>query len=72
VSSRVTTFMEAYQTSGLLVVPLIVLIIGQLAGVIYLSVGFVLLLGVVLWVIDIALIAIGVKQFRRAELIAKL
>jgi ABC-2 type transport system permease protein len=72
ISSRVTTFMEAYQTSGLLVLPLIILLVGQLTGVIYLSVPFALGLGAVLWVINAALIYIGVKQFRRAGLIAKL
>jgi ABC-2 type transport system permease protein len=72
ISSRVTTFMEAYQMSGLLVLPVIILIVGQLAGVIYLSVPFALGLGAVLWVINAALIYVGVKQFRRAELIAKL
>jgi ABC-2 type transport system permease protein len=72
ISSRVTTFMEAYQASGLLVLPLIILMVGQIAGAVYLSVPFALGLGTVLWVIDAVLIYIGVKQFRRADLIAKL
>ncbi|MFN8371702.1 MAG: ABC transporter permease subunit [Anaerolineae bacterium] len=72
VSSRVTTFMEAYQTSGMLILPVIVLMIGQIAGVVYLSVGFAVGLGIVLWLIDAGLIYFGIKQFRRAELIAKL
>ncbi len=72
VSSRVSTFMEAYQTSGILVLPVIILVIGQVAGVVYLDVGFALLLGTFLWILDAVLIYIGVKQFRRAELIARL
>src|SRR5664279_780470 len=37
ISSRVSTFMAAQQSSGLLVLPIGLLIIGQAAGVIYLS-----------------------------------
>jgi ABC-type Na+ efflux pump permease subunit len=72
VSSRVNTFMEAYQTSGALVIPVILLMIGQVSGVISLSVGFVFALGVVFWILDAGLLYVGVKQFHRAGLIAKL
>lgn len=72
VSSRVSTFMEAQQTSGVLVLPVVLLVIGQLAGVIYLSVELVFALGVVLWLIDAALIWVGVKQFSRSQLMARI
>jgi ABC-type transport system involved in multi-copper enzyme maturation permease subunit len=72
VSSRASTFMEAYQTSGALVIPLIILLVGQLAGVIYLSIEFALVLGLIIWLIDAALIYVGIRQFKRAELIARL
>jgi ABC-type Na+ efflux pump permease subunit len=72
VSSRVSTFMEAQQTSGILVLPIVLLVIGQLAGVIYLSVALVFALGLVLWVIDAALIWVGVKQFSRSRLMARI
>lgn len=72
VSSHVSTFMEAYQFSGALVLPLIVLVIGQFVGVISLTVGFMLLLGLIIWVIDAALIRTGIRIFRRSELIARI
>ncbi len=72
VSSRVSTFMEAQQTSGILVLPVVLLVIGQLAGVIYLSAALVFALGVVIWIIDAVLIWIGVKQFSRSKLMARI
>lgn len=72
VSSRVSTFMEAQQTSGLLVLPIVLLVVGQAAGVIYLSVELVVVLGVVIWLVDAALIWLGVKQFSRSALISRI
>jgi hypothetical protein len=72
VSSRVHTFTEAQQTSGLLALPIIMLVIGQAIGVIYLSVGAVVLLGVVIWVLDAVLIWLGVKQFSRSALMTRI
>jgi ABC-2 type transport system permease protein len=72
VSSRVSTFMEAQQTSGLLVLPVILLVVGQALGVIYLSVELVIALGVVIWLIDAALIWLGVKQFSRSALMSRI
>ncbi len=72
ISSRVSTFMEAQQTSGILVLPIVLLVIGQFVGVIYLSVALVVALGVVLWLIDAALIWVGVKQFSRSALMARI
>jgi hypothetical protein len=40
--------------------------------VIYLSVALVFALGLVLWVIDAALIWVGVKQFSRSRLMARI
>lgn len=72
VSSRVSTFMEAQQTSGILVLPIVLLVVGQAAGVIYLSVELVVLLGFVLWIVDAILIWLGVKQFSRSALMARI
>ena len=72
VSSRVSTFMEAQQTSGLLVLPIVLLVVGRAAGVIYLSVELVVVLGVVIWLVDAALIWLGVKQFSRSALISRI
>jgi ABC-2 type transport system permease protein len=72
VSARVSTFQEAYQIGGVVVLPLILLIVGQAAGVVVLSSGFVLVLGLVVWAVAIALLAVGIRTFRRGELLARL
>jgi ABC-type Na+ efflux pump permease subunit len=72
VSIRVNTFQEAYQMGGIVVLPIVALMISQAAGVMYFSVGLVLLLGLGLWVMDAALLWFGAKTFQRSELIARL
>lgn len=72
VSSKVRTFQEAYQLGGMVVIPIVLLVLGQVGGVIYFSVQLVLLIGLILWVIDLGLLWYGVKTFRRGELIAQL
>lgn len=71
VSSRVSTFMESYQISGLLVLPVILLVVGQVGGVVYLSVEVVLVVGIIVWVIDAALLWFGIRIFSRASLMGK-
>ena len=65
ISSRVSTFTEAQQPSALLVLPIILLVIGQAVGVIYLSIGLVVVLGAVIWLLDAGLIWLGIRQFSR-------
>jgi ABC-2 type transport system permease protein len=72
ISSRVKTFQEAYQMSGMVVLPVVALMIGQVAGVLYLSVGFTFMLGLGVWLIDAALLWFGAKSFRRECLLAQL
>jgi ABC-2 type transport system permease protein len=72
VSSRVSTAQEAYQIGGLTVLPVVVLVIGQLAGVVYLSVIFILGVGLVIWLIDLVLLWFGARIFRRGELLSRL
>jgi ABC-2 type transport system permease protein len=72
VSSKVRTFQEAYQLGGMVVIPIVLLVLGQAGGVIYFSVQLVLLIGLILWLIDLGLMWYGVKTFRRGELIAQL
>jgi len=72
VSSKVTTFQEANQLGGVVVVPILFLVFGQIAGVLYFSVPVVALIGLVLWIIDAGLITLGVKTFQRGELVARL
>jgi ABC-type Na+ efflux pump permease subunit len=72
ISSRVKTFMEAYQLSASLVVLVLALVIGQVSGVLFLGVGTVLVIGTLIWLVDILLITLSVKNFKRSALIAKL
>jgi len=72
ISSRVKTFMEAYQLTGSLVVFVLALVVGQATGVLYLGVGTVMLVGTLIWIIDVVLIRVGIRQFKRSMLVTKL
>lgn len=71
-SSRAQGFQDAYQIGTIVVLPIVILVIGQVTGVMYFSVGLVALLGVVFWAVDAILLWIGVGTFQRGELIARL
>ena len=72
VSVRAQGFQDAYQTGSMIVLPVLLLMFGQISGVMYFSVWMVLLLGLLLWVINAALIWFGSKTFHRGRLIARL
>jgi len=72
ISARVNTFMEAYQLSASLVVLVLALVAGQISGVLYLSVGAALLIGLALWIVDAALIWFGARTFARGSLLSRL
>jgi len=72
VSSRVSTFQDAYQLGGLVVIPVLLLVFGQLAGVLYLNVVAVVLMGLFLWLVDGAILWLGIRTFRRSEIIARM
>lgn len=71
VSARAQGFQDAYQTGGLVVLPVIALMIGQISGVMYFSLGVVLFVGLVIWLIDGGLLWVASKRFRRAELMTR-
>lgn len=72
VSSRVNTFQEAYQLGGMIVIPVVLLVFGQISGVLYFSPLIVVLLGLLLWLVDAAIIYYGAQTFRRGALITRL
>jgi ABC-2 type transport system permease protein len=72
ISARVKTFMEAYQSSASLVVLVLALVAGQATGVLFLGVGTVLLIGSLIWIVDVILIYISVRNFKRSRLITQL
>lgn len=72
VSLRVQTFQEAYQIGGMVVLPVVLLTIGQATGVIYISTGLVFILGLILWALDLGLLWFCLKVFRRSEIIGRI
>lgn len=71
VSARVNTFQEAYQVGGVVVLPIVLLVVGQATGLVVLSTGLVVALGAVFWVLALGLLALGRRGFRRGELLAR-
>jgi ABC-type Na+ efflux pump permease subunit len=72
VSARAQGFQDAYQVGGMVVLPVLLLMVGQISGVMYFSLGVVLAVGLVIWVIDLVLLWFASKSFRRGELMTKL
>jgi ABC-type Na+ efflux pump permease subunit len=68
VSSRAETFQEAYQLGAVVVLPIILMVIGQATGVMYFSTWLVALLGLACWAIDAVLLWVGRRTFRRSNL----
>ncbi len=69
ISARVKTFMGAYQTSSSLVVIVLGFMFGQITGVLYLTVGIGLLVGLVIWVVSIIILNLAIKSFKRNTLL---
>jgi ABC-2 type transport system permease protein len=69
ISSKTPTFMGAYQSSAVLVILVVGLMIGQVSGVVYLNVGVGMLVGLFCWLIAIALTVIAIKNFNRSKLL---
>jgi ABC-2 type transport system permease protein len=72
VSLRVGTTQEAVQLSGLLVLPIIALLVGQMRGLIFIGATPLVVMGALVWLIALGLLAYGVRSFRRTKLIARL
>ncbi len=72
VSARVTTFQEAYQLGSVVVLPVVALMVAQMAGLLYFDLRVVFFLGLFLWLLDGALLWYGARTFSRSELVARL
>jgi len=70
-SARAQGFQDAYQTGSMVVLPVILLMVGQISGVMYFSLGVVMIVGLVIWLIDAVLLWFASKGFRRNELMTK-
>jgi ABC-type Na+ efflux pump permease subunit len=69
ISARVQNFLGAYQTSAAVVLIVVLLFAGQMSGVLYLSMGVEMILGVVFWIIALVLGYFGFKTFNRGALL---
>lgn len=72
ISTRVKTFMEAYQISGILIILIMVLMVAQATGLLFLSPLVAVIVSLVFFAIDACLIWIGIRMFSRSELIARI
>ena len=71
VSSRVSDPRVAEQTAAVIIVPLLAVLFGQLAGVIVLNVTFMLVAIVFLALIDIAMVYLGARLFQREIILTR-
>jgi ABC-2 type transport system permease protein len=69
ISIKVQTFMAAYQTSASTVLLVLALVVGQISGVLYLSVGVGMLLGLFVWLVDGVLVYFAIRSFNRSRLL---
>jgi len=69
ISARVQNFLGAYQTSTSVVMLVLLLFAGQMSGVLYLSVGVEMILGVIFWLIALMLGYFAIKTFNRGALL---
>jgi ABC-2 type transport system permease protein len=72
VSTRVSGTREAQQLTGLLVIPIIILLFGQTTGIVLLGVDSLLVLLVIMAVADYLILRIGVRLFNRERIVSKL
>jgi ABC-type Na+ efflux pump permease subunit len=72
ISSRAQGFQDAYQLGAIVVLPIVLLVIGQAMGVMYFSTWLVLLLGLLFWMVTAALLWVGARTFQRQELATRL
>lgn len=68
ISARVATFQAAYQLGGLVVLPALALVFGQVSGILLFELPVIFLIGIVLVVIDVLLLAVIRRQLDRAQL----
>ncbi len=72
VSSRVQSVQAAHQFGSLVVLPIVVLLIGQVSGAILLDLRVVTLMGVLVWVLAVIVLRTATTTFRREHLAARL
>lgn len=72
VSSRVQSLQAAHQVGSLLVLPIILLLIAQISGAIFIDVRFAILLGALVWLGAALLVRTATRHLRRERLAVRL
>lgn len=72
VSARVKGFREAQQITAILLIPILGLVFGQISGAIVLGPVMIVLLVGLFGIIDLVVFNIGVRMFKREEILSKL
>ncbi|MHB1319023.1 MAG: ABC transporter permease subunit [Anaerolineae bacterium] len=72
ISSKAKSFMQAQQTSGILVLPIVIWMAGQASGAFFLGPGILMLAGLFVWVLGLWLIWIGTRTLARGNLISRI
>ena len=72
VSARARTSQEANQLGGAVILPLIVLAVGQSSGILLLDLPAAIAVGAVIWVVALALVRRGARRFTRDVLATRL
>lgn len=72
ISSRAKGFQDAYQLGVIVVLPVLFLAVSQMSGAIFIDIGLVMLLGLIVWIVDAVLLALGARTFRRDVLAVRL
>lgn len=71
ISSRVNDTRVAQQATGLLVIPIIAIFVGQIAGVVLLDANLILAVSAALIGVDAAIMAVAVRLFRREKILTE-
>ncbi len=72
ISARVKGFREAQEISGVLIIPIVMLIAGQATGAFFLGTNTLLIMVVVLVILDIMIFYIGKMLFEREKILVRL
>jgi ABC-type Na+ efflux pump permease subunit len=72
ISVKVKGFLEAQQISVVLMIPVLALVVGQAAGVVVFGPVVILALIGLFMLLDVAVFRVGVRLFRREEILSKL
>ncbi len=72
ISARVSTYQEAYQLGGLVVLPIVGLMVGQGSGALYVGPSLVFTLGLIAWLINSVLFWLGARALRRSSLLYRM